>query len=59
MNNSEKKWLKSICKNCLKANGECIKDDAYIGLCAENDKEELLECYRERGNHEWLARKRK
>lgn len=59
MTDSEKKWLKSICKNCLKANGYCIKDDPYIGLCAENDREELLESCREGVNHKWLRRKRK
>ena len=48
MINSEKEWLEFICKNCLKANGYCIKNDPYIGLCAENDKEELLEAYRKR-----------
>lgn len=48
MTDSEKEWLDSICKNCLKANGYCIKDDPYIGLCAKNDKEELLEYYREK-----------
>lgn len=48
MTDSENKWLRSICKKCKEANGYCIKNDAYIGLCAENDKEELLEFYREK-----------
>ena len=26
--------LKKICKNCKRANGRCIIDDPYIGLCA-------------------------
>ena len=39
-------YLKLICKKCLKANGCCIKNsNAYIGLCAENDREELIELY--------------
>lgn len=37
------KKLREICKNCLEANGYCIKDYGYIGLCAKNDKEELIE----------------
>ena len=40
-----KDYLDNICKNCLKFNHRCIKDDPYIGLCAENDKEELIEDY--------------
>jgi len=51
MTEAEKKWLESICLNCLEANGECIKDDAYIGLCAENDRDELLEMKREEIKH--------
>lgn len=46
MTNSEKEWLESICKNCLEANGYCIKNEAYIGLCSKNDRDELLEMKR-------------
>lgn len=42
-NMTDTEYLEMICKNCLKANGECIKKGIYIGLCAENDREELLE----------------
>lgn len=38
-------FLKQICIECKKANGHCIKNDDYIGLCAENDKQELIEYY--------------
>ena len=38
-----KRYLKSICKNCLKHNHRCIKDDDYLGLCAKNDMNELIE----------------
>lgn len=49
----EKRLLKKICKRCKKRNRkecytECIKDDAYIGLCAENDDVEIIETYREK-----------
>ena len=37
------KYLKMICRNCKKANGCCIKDEPYIGLCAKNDREEHIE----------------
>ena len=47
-NKAAKKYLKKVCEKCRKANnGDCIKDDVYIGLCAENDTEELLEFYKE------------
>ncbi len=36
-------YLRMICRNCKKANKKCIKDDIYIGLCAKNDREELIE----------------
>lgn len=45
---TDEEYLKMICKNCLKANKKCIKNDPYIGLCAENDSEELLEMRREK-----------
>lgn len=51
MTEAEKKWLESICRNCLEANGECIKDDPYIGFCAENDRDELLDM--KRGGHKY------
>ena len=38
-------YLKLICYNCEKANGRCIKDDVYVGLCAKTDREELIELY--------------
>lgn len=40
------KWLESICRKCIEANGKCIIDDVYFGLCAENDRDELLEMKR-------------
>ena len=43
VNKQIKRYLKSICKNCLKHNHRCIKDDDYLGLCAINDKIELIE----------------
>lgn len=46
LNKIEIRLLK-ICENCIKANGYCIKDEAYIGLCAQNDKEELIEIWNE------------
>lgn len=45
-------YLKLICKNCKKGNGYCIKDQPYIGLCAELDKEELLMLRREKQRKE-------
>lgn len=45
---SDEELLKRICENCIKGNGFCIKDLPYIGLCAENDREELLEVLAER-----------
>lgn len=48
MKESANEWLNSICKNCIKANGYCIKDDPYIGLCAKNDRDELLEIKKRR-----------
>ena len=24
-------------------NGRCVKDEPYVGLCAKNDKQELIE----------------
>ena len=47
MNEFEER-LKRICKRCKKANGRCIADDPYIGLCAKNDKEELIEIFQKR-----------
>ena len=45
------KKLRDICKNCLSANGQCIKNEpAYIGLCAKNDKEELIELWENKSN---------
>ena len=35
--------IRRTCRRCLRANGECIRHMAYIGLCAKEDKEELLE----------------
>ena len=37
--------LKKICKNCKRANGRCIIDEPYIGLCAVTDREELIELW--------------
>ena len=47
MTKAEKKWLESICRKCLEANGECIMNDVYVGLCAKKDRDELLEMKRE------------
>ena len=49
MTKKEKAYLKRICKRCIKANGRCIKDDPYIGLCAETDAEALLDGAKRRG----------
>lgn len=49
MTSKEKRHLNLICKRCKKANGRCIKMDPYVGLCAENDAEELLEWAKRRG----------
>ena len=47
---SDKEYLQLICRNCKKANKRCIKDEPYIGWCAENDKEELLEMRRKKND---------
>lgn len=46
MNYSKK--LSAICKRCLRRNGMCIKDYAYIGWCANNDREELIQMWKEK-----------
>lgn len=49
MTKQEKAYLKHVCKNCKLANKRCIKNDIYIGLCSENDSEELIELAKRRG----------
>ena len=46
--NKAKRKLNRICKRCKRANKRCIKNDAYIGLCVENDKEILIEILKEK-----------
>ena len=46
--NDIEEYLEQICKNCEKANGCCIINEPYIGLCAKADREELVELYEKR-----------
>lgn len=45
-------YLKQMCQNCKKANRRCIKDEAYIGLCAVVDREEIIEHMKARNKHD-------
>lgn len=45
-----KKKFSGMCKRCIRGNGFCIKDVPYIGLCALNDRKELIEIWMRRRN---------
>lgn len=47
-NKNVEDYLKSICDSCIKANERCIKEDPYIGLCAVNDREEIIILYEDK-----------
>lgn len=44
----ERNYLISICNKCRKANKGCVKENAYIGLCARKEREaqEIINGYR-------------
>ena len=42
MSPGEKHYLANVCRNCIQANGSCVRREPYVGLCAKNDAVEMI-----------------